>query len=124
MQNIIARTSHEPSEDPENTGVKPIAEIEDVIRDLVRRDGGPSNSKDLSDTAENVNSLVQRGASLSELQSVIEELEELYDFLHSEGERLEREISEYARVSKSTIRSTEFIVANLLHSGKTGANKP
>ena len=96
MQNTLPRTNHTPPEASENANVKPVAEIEGVIRDLVRRDVGPATSKEPPDIAAKVNSIVQRATSLSELQTVIEELEQLYEFLHRQGERLEREISEYA----------------------------
>ena len=119
MQNTLPRTT----EASENANVKPVAEIEGVIRDLVRRDVGPANSKDPLDTAANVNSLVQRATSLGELQTVIEELEQLYEFMHSEGERLEREISEYAQLSRSTTSSTRLIADNLLHRKKSGASR-
>ena len=123
MQNTVPRTNHTPFEPSENANVKPVAEIEGVIRDLVRRDVGPATSKEPPDIAANVNSIVQRATSLSELQTVIEELEQLYEFLHSEGERLEREISEYAQLSKSTTSSTRLIADNLLHRKKSGASK-
>ena len=103
--------------------MKPIAEIEGVTSDLAGRDVGLPNAKDPRDTAANVNLLVQRGTSLSELQSVIGEVRQLHEFLHSEGERLEREISEYAQLSKSTTSSTRLIADNLLHRKKSGASK-
>ena len=39
----------------------------------------------MSDVTTNVDSLVQRATSLGELHNVIEELEQLHEFLHSEG---------------------------------------
>jgi hypothetical protein len=65
--------------------------------------------------AANVDSLVQRATSLGELHKVIEELEHLHEFLHSEGRRLEQEISEYAQLSKSTVSATRLIADNMLH---------
>jgi hypothetical protein len=44
--------------------------------------------------------------SLGELRSVIAKLQRLHDFLQSEGKRLQREISEYAEVSKSATSAT------------------
>jgi hypothetical protein len=55
----------------------------------------------------------QRAASLVELRSVIRELEQLHDFLQSEGERLQREISEYAQLSKAAMNSTRLIADNM-----------
>jgi hypothetical protein len=119
MQHTLSRTT----EASEDLDVKPVAEIEGVIRDLVRRDVSPANAKDAPDTAANVSLIVERATSLSELQTVIEELEQLYEFMHSEGARLEREISEYAQLSKSTKTSTRLIADNLLHRQKSSASK-
>ena len=124
MQNVSPRTTHAPSEQTEDTNVKPVAEIEGAIRDLVGRDVKFSGSKDASDVAANVVSLVERAASLGELQNVIEELEQLHDFLHSEGQRLEQEISQYAQLSKSTVSATRLIADNMLHRKKTEPKKP
>jgi len=123
MNSIFPRRTDTQHDYPENTNVKPVAEIEGALREVVRRDIKASNSKEASNTAPNVNSLVQRGASLSELKSVIQELQRLHDFMQSEGERLEQEISEYARLSKSTTSSTRLIADSLLHWKKPGAKE-
>lgn len=104
MQNTFARTNHLSPETSEPSNVKPVAEIEGAIREFVRKDMGNTSleSKDTGDATANVNSLVQRAASLRDLQSLIGELQQLHDFMQSEGERLEREISEYAQLTKST----------------------
>jgi hypothetical protein len=117
MQNTFARTHHTSSETPEPSNVKPVAEIEGAIREFVRQDMGNASRepKDTADTAANVNSLVQRGISLRDLQSLIGELQQLHDFLQSEGERLEREIAEYAQLTKSTKNSTRLVADNMLH---------
>jgi hypothetical protein len=44
---------------------------------------------------------------------VIRELQQLHDFLQSEGERLQREISEYVQLSKATTNSTRLIADNM-----------
>ena len=124
MQNTSTRTNRTPPDQPENTNVKPVAEIEGALRDFVRRDVRTASGKDPSDVAENVDSLVQRATSLGELHKVIEELEHLHEFLHSEGRRLEREISEYAQLSKSTVSATRLIVDNMLHWKKTEPKGP
>ena len=123
MQNISTRTNHAPPEQPESTNVKPVAEIEGALRDFVRRDVRSASGKDMSDVAANVDSLVQRATSLGELHNVIEELEQLHEFLHSEGQRLEQEISEYAQLSKSTVSATRLIADNMLHWKKTESKK-
>ena len=124
MQNISTRKNHTPPEQPESTSVKPVAEVEGALRDFVRRDVRPATGKDLSDVAGNVNSLVQRATSLGELHKVIEELEHLHEFLHSEGQRLEQEISEYAQLSKSSVSAMGLIADNMLHWKKIEPKKP
>jgi hypothetical protein len=70
-----------------------------------------------------VNSLVSRATSLGELRSVIQELQQLHDFMQDEGERLEQEIAEYAQLSKSTTSSTRHIADSMLHWKKPGAKE-
>lgn len=103
--------------------LKPVAEIEGALRDFVQRDVRSGRGKDTADLGADVESLVLRATSLSELQNVIEELEQLHDFLHSEGQRLEQEISQYAQLSKSTVSATRLIADNMLHRKKTEPKK-
>jgi len=123
VQNVFALTHQTSLEEPANPSVKPVEEIEGALRDFVRRDIKNSSAKEAADLAANVDSLVQRPSSLGELQNVIQELEQLHDFLHSEGRRLELEISEYARLSKSTVSATRLITDTMLRK-KTDANNP
>ena len=66
-------------------------------------------------TVNNVNSLIQRvaGTSLSEIENLIAELEALRDLLHSEGQRVQREISGYAQLSQAAMKSTRMIADNV-----------
>jgi hypothetical protein len=66
-------------------------------------------------TVNNVNSLIQRvaGTSLSEIEKLMSELEELRDLLHSEGQRVQREISGYAQLSQAAMKSTRMIADNV-----------
>ncbi len=121
-QNTSIRTTHTPPDQLENTNMKPVAEIEGALLDFVRRDVKSPSGTGISNVAANVDSLVQRATSLGELHNVIEELEQLHEFLHSEGQRLEREISEYAQLSKSTVSMTRLIADNILQ--KTEPKKP
>ena len=111
MQNTLPRTL--PAEETGYATVTPVAEIEGAIRDFVGRGVRASSAKETADLTANVDSLVQRANSLGELQTVIQELEQLHDFLRSEGQRLEHEISEYARLSKSTVSATRLIADNM-----------
>ena len=119
MQNTLSRTIHTSPGASEDANVKPVTEIEGAFR----QDAGTSDSKGSLDTAANVASLAQRGASLGELQTMIREFQQLHRFLDSEGGRLEREISEYAKLSKSTLSSARPIAENILRWKKAGEIK-
>jgi hypothetical protein len=89
------------------------AKFNGAVREIVRPDATRANET-LSDMSANVQAIVQRAASLVELQSVIQELQKLHDLLHTEGERLEKEISEYAQISKSATTATRAIADSIL----------
>ena len=100
------------------------SEVEAGIRDFVRNDVAylrrpMANENGLDANAEatvnNVNSLIQRvaGTSLAEIEHLITELERLRDLLHTEGQRVQREISGYAQLSQAAIKSTRVISENV-----------
>jgi hypothetical protein len=64
----------------------------------------------------NLSSLIQRvsGASVSEIEKLIAELQGLRDYLLSEGQRVQREITEYGRLNQATMDSTRVITESLL----------
>jgi hypothetical protein len=119
------------SEKVESTEVDNLAAVSEVeagIRDFVRNDvaylrrPGPSTlssetalEPNSEATVNNVNSLIQRvaGTSLSEIENLIGELEALRDLLHSEGQRVQREISGYAQLSQAAMKSTRMIADNV-----------
>jgi len=115
MQNVLARPKPTLPEQSKNADEQPVAEIEGVIRDYVGRSAKGASSTDTSEIAANADTLVKRTITLDELKNVIEELDQLYDFMHSEGQRLEQEISEYAQLSKSTASATRTVADNMLH---------
>ena len=102
-----------------------VSEVEAGIRDFVRNDvaylrrpapgvlSGPETALEpnAEATVNNVNSLIQRvaGTSLAEIENLISELEGLRDLLHSEGQRVQREISGYAQLSQAAMKSTRMI---------------
>jgi hypothetical protein len=100
-----------------------VAEVEDGIRDFVRNDIahlrrsnlGSSDTNESVETPEavvnNVNSLIQQvaGTSIAEIENLISELESLRDLLHAEGQRVQREISGYAQLSHSAMKSTRLV---------------
>ena len=96
-------------------------EFEGEIREFVRKDVAPwrkrpERTEVAADTqAENVSMLVQRvaGASMSEIDNVIEELRGMREFLRSEGERVQREIAGYATVSQTAAASMKVIAESM-----------
>ena len=95
-------------------------EFEGEIREFVRKDVAPWRKRpertDMAETqAENVSMLVQRvaGASMSEIDNVIEELRGMREFLRSEGERVQREIAGYATVSQTAAASMKVIAESM-----------
>jgi hypothetical protein len=106
-----------------------VSEVEAGIRDFVRSDVAylrrpasdlPGSTEPVLEpspevTVNNVNSLIQRvaGASISEIENLISELESLRDLLHAEGQRVQREISGYAQLSQAAMKSTRMIADNV-----------
>jgi hypothetical protein len=96
-------------------------EFDGEIREFVRKDVAPWRKRpervDASaDTqADNVSMLVQRvaGASMSEIDNVIEELRTMREYLRSEGERVQREIAGYATVSQTAAASMKVIAESM-----------
>ena len=104
----------ERNEDREGLG----PEVEGEIRELVRRDL-PQLRKPQSEGDEfgvsSLNALIQRvsGTSVMEIEKLIAELQTLRDYLQNEGQRVQREITEYAHMSQAATKSTKIIAENL-----------
>jgi hypothetical protein len=102
-------------------GTAAATEVEAGIREFVRNDiaylrrPGGGDEPNAEATASNLNSLIQRvaGTSLSEITNLISELEGLREWLHAEGQRVQREIAGYAHLSQTTIKSTRMIADNV-----------
>jgi len=101
-----------------------VAEVEAGIRDFVRGDVAnlrrPGGLPSTTDTAlepstevsvNNISSLIERlaGPSLTEIGSLISELESMREMLHAEGQRVQREISGYGQLSQAAMKSTRMI---------------
>ena len=89
-------------------------EIEGKIHELVRRDGGNAVRRADGDSevaTGNLGNLVRRVSvnSASEIDNLIRELQLLRDKLVADGQRVEREIVEYAGLSQSVIDMTRII---------------
>lgn len=65
--------------------------------------------------AENLSPLIRRvaGASMEEIELVIRQLQRGRDMLHSEGERLSREIARYANLNQSLMGTMKDIRESL-----------
>ena len=107
----------------------PADQVEAAIREFVRQDMTQlrrmPSADGAAEVATNINSLVQRvaGASLRELQNVIWELESLRDFLQSEGERVQREISSYAQLTQAAMSSTRNVADSMVPWKKVSESK-
>ena len=94
------------------------SEFEGEIREFIRRDVShlrrPQN--EASEAAvNNINSLLDRvsGSSVSEIDRLIADLRSVRDFLHSEGERVQREIQSYAQLSTVAMTSVKIIAESM-----------
>lgn len=95
-----------------------VTEVEGEIREFVRRDVSAlrrPRTEGSEATAENIGSLIQRvsGASIEEIERVINELTQVRDILRSEGERVQREIGGYAALSHAAMTSMKIIADSL-----------
>lgn len=88
-------------------------EIEGKIHELVRRDAGAVRQADGDSevAANNLSTLLRRvsGNSTIEIDNLISELRTLREKLLADGNRVERDIVEYAALSQSVIEMTKII---------------
>jgi hypothetical protein len=114
---MYPRTNPEPAGPSANSIVIPAPQIEEAIRESVRQNAAHNRheSENTSQVVTDVNSLVQRvaGVSLDQLDDAIVDLRQLRDFLHSEGERIQGEISGYLQLNHTSISATRSIVDNI-----------
>ena len=93
--------------------------FEGEIREFVRRDLSPWRrppTDPLTDVpVENVNSLINRVAAqtVSEIDRVISELQNVRDILNKEGDRVQREILGYANLSQAAMASMKIIAESM-----------
>ncbi len=102
----------------ETTELEKIEEVEGENREFVRRDVAGLRWQQGNDgemVANNISSLLQRVSvnSVQEIDRLIGELKTLRDRLQHEGERVQREIVEYAGMSQAATQSTKIIVESL-----------
>jgi uncharacterized protein with von Willebrand factor type A (vWA) domain len=120
---------HEEDNEPNEQVVAAVQEVEADIREFVRRDAlqlRRASEQAGEMFASNVNSLVQRiaGTSVREIDMLLRELEGLRDFLHSEGERVQREVAGYAHLSQTAMNSTKIIAESMHQWRKLTNNRP
>lgn len=105
----MRRRSNEavPEQAPEDRGDRSVQEF--PRRDAYRGRPDPDN------LVAHANSIMQRVAvtSVTEIESLIGELERLRDFVRQEGVRLQREIDGYARLSDEATKSTRIIAESV-----------
>ena len=96
-------------------------EFEGEIREFIRRDvahlrrpAGEAGAAS-EQAVNNINSLLDRvsGSSVSEIDGLIADLRNVRDFLHSEGERVQREIASYAQLSQVAMTSVKIIAESM-----------
>jgi len=94
-------------------------EVEGNIRELVRRDSSAlrQTESDSDTAANNLNALLRRvsGSSTREIDHLIGELRNLREKLQADGNRVQRDIVEYAALSQSVIQLTKIISEGVTH---------
>jgi hypothetical protein len=95
-------------------------EVEGKIRELIRRDTAAIRQQGDSESdsiASNVGSLLRRvsGTSTQEIDKLIRELQTLRERLQDDGNRVQREIVEYAALSQSVMQLTKIISESVTH---------
>jgi hypothetical protein len=114
---MYPRTNPEPARPSANSTLIPAPRIEEAIRESVRQNAAHNRheSENTGQVVTEVNSLLQRVAdvSLDQLDDAIVDLRQLRDFLHSEGERIQGEISGYLQLNHTSIGATRSIVDNI-----------
>jgi hypothetical protein len=111
----------------EDKNLAAVTDVEAGIRDFVRKDvaylrrtpAAPGTEAPVDASADaavsSVNTLIHRvaGASLSEIETLIAELEGLRTLMHNEGQRIQRELAGYAQLGQTAMKSTRMIADNL-----------
>ena len=94
-------------------------EFEGEIREFIRRDVAhlrrPRPEGPAADAVNNLNSLLDRvsGSSVQEIDDLIRDLTNVRNFLQTEGERVQREITSYAQLSQVAMTSVKIIAESM-----------
>jgi hypothetical protein len=94
------------------------SEFEGDIREFIRRDVSHlrrPQAESSEQAVTNINSLLDRvsGSSVGEIDRLIADLRNVRDFLHTEGERVQREIASYAQLSTVAMTSVKIIAESM-----------
>jgi hypothetical protein len=94
------------------------AELEGKIHELVRRDSNAARQTDGESEAatRNLGDLLRRVSanSTQEIDALINELRLLREKLTTDGQRIERDVVDYAALSQSVIEMTKIITDSML----------
>ena len=97
----------------------PGSEVQSNLREILSRAEATPSPRPAepthADGASPLNSTIQRasGATVAEIDGLIDELQSLRDFLLKEGERLQRELTEYTRFNQGARESTRTVTDTL-----------
>ena len=99
-------------------------EVEGELRAILKSAGsGSAHPKSLGEASASVgNPFVEQVLvpSLKEIDKLMTQLQQMRDFLQSEGQRIEREMAEYARLGEATMKSTRIIAESMVHRNLAG----
>jgi hypothetical protein len=99
-----------------------VTAVEGEIADFVRRDVAPRKSEASDNSiAENLNTLLDRAGrhSSKEIDKLVTDLQQVRDFLRTEGDRVQREITKYVQISQTAMASVK-IISESIGQWKTG----
>ena len=99
-------------------GYAPEPEVEDEIGHLVQRGLASVRNSQAQGTraVSNINSVIDRvsGATVKEIEELINQLQGIRDHLRHEAERVQHEIAQYAQMSRAATQSTKTMAETLL----------
>ena len=91
--------------------------VESEIRSVVRRDlNAPRRGSEPAEiNADHFSSLVERvaGTSVREIENLIAQLQGVRNFLMAEGERMQRELANYAQSTQAALSSAKIITESM-----------
>ena len=100
-------------------------EVEGELRAILKSSApGIAHAKSFNETSTggSGNPFIQQVLvpSLKEIDKAIAQLQQMRDFLQSEGQRIEREMAQYAQLGEAAMKSTKIIAENMAHRNAAG----